>query len=60
MTIVNTCSETMFLLCFAVAAELYAASLWLCYRRGDVHTSDKLLYAAFALLILSIKIRLEV
>ena len=48
-------AETVLL---AVSAELYAASLWLCYRCEKVVTGDKLLYAAFVLLILGVKARL--
>jgi len=51
--------ETILTLCYAAAAELYAASLWLCYRREKVFTADKLLYAAFALLIFAVKAKLE-
>ena len=44
---------------YAAAAELYAAALWMCYRRNEPETSDKLLFAALAVLILSIKKALE-
>ena len=39
------------------AAEIheYAAALWMCYRRNRPETSDKLLYAAFAVLIFGIR-----
>lgn len=40
---------------YAAAAELYAAALWMCYRRNRPETSDKLLYAAFAVLIFGIR-----
>jgi len=52
--------ETILTLCYSAAAELYAAALWMCYRRNRPETSDKLLYAAYAVLIFGVREALEV